>query len=249
MAVIKGCEPFGFEGDQTGVLLIHGYTGSPQGLRLWGEHLGREGFTVSCPRLPGHGTDVADLAKATWEDWIAEVEMSLRGLKERCETIFIGALSMGGGIALDLAARHGETVNGLALVNPFVHTDDPRAKLAPLLGKLPLTVKGVGDDVADRSLPEIFTPRMPTRTTASMLAAMKGVLANLGAVRQPVIIFTSRQDHIVKPANSKLILDRISSPEKQIVWLERSYHVAPLDFDKEMIFERSAAFFREHAKA
>lgn len=248
-SVIKGCEPFGYEGDETGVLLIHGYTGSPQGMRLWGDHLGREGFSVLCPRLPGHGTDVADLANARWGDWVSEAEMSLKGLYERCETVFVGALSMGGGIALHLATKHADRVMGLALVNPFVYTDDPRAKLAPLLAKLPLTVKGVGDDVADRSNPEIFTPKLPTKTTGSMLVALKGVVADLAKVQQPVIVFTSRQDHIVKPANSTLILDRISSPEKEQIWLERSYHVATLDFDKETIFERSAAFFRSHAKA
>jgi carboxylesterase len=248
-SVIKGCEPFGYEGDDTGVLLIHGYTGSPQGLRLWGDFLGREGFTVLCPRLPGHGTDVADLAKARWEDWVAEVEMSLRGLRERCQSIFVGALSMGGALALDLAERHGDVINGLALVNPFLFTDDPRAKLAPLLAKLPLTVKGVGDDVADRTNPEIFTPRLPTKTSGSMLMNAKKVLDGLARVTQPLVVFTSRQDHIVKTANSTLIMERVSSTDKEHVWLDRSYHVATLDFDKETIFERSAAFFRSHAKA
>src|SRR5258708_27252815 len=93
--------------------------------------------------------------------------MSVRGLKERCSTIFIGALSMGGAIALDIAARQPDFVKGLALVNPFLYTDDPRAKLAPLLSKLPLYVKGVGTDVADPSQHHIPYSKTPPKATGS----------------------------------------------------------------------------------
>src|SRR5687767_5632088 len=105
-SVMKGAEPFGFDGGEHGVLLVHGYTGSPQGLRPWGEYLANEGFTVLCPRLPGHGTSVADLHKVKSSEWIAEIEMALRGLRERCTSISVGALSMGGTLALHLAQKH-----------------------------------------------------------------------------------------------------------------------------------------------
>jgi carboxylesterase len=249
-AVIKGAEPFGFDGDETGVLLIHGYTGSPQGLRMWGEHLNnKEGFTVLCPRLPGHGTSHQDLATTRWEDWVGEAEMSLRGLRERCSTIFLCALSMGGAIALDIAARQPDVVKGLTLVNPFLYTDDPRAKLAPLLGKLPLFVKGVGNDVADPSQRELAYSKVPTKSTASMLPALARVRAELPKVQAPALLMVSRQDHVVKTGNTQLIYDTIASKEKEIVWLERSYHVATLDYDRDLIFERSGEFFRAHVGA
>ena len=58
MPVLPGAEPFLHDGsDEIGMLLCHGFTGSPQSLRPWGEHLAAEGLTVRCPRLPGHGTD------------------------------------------------------------------------------------------------------------------------------------------------------------------------------------------------
>src|SRR5213593_216076 len=210
MTVMKGAEPFGYEGDETGILLIHGYTGSPQGLRPWGDHLGKEGFTVLCPRLPGHGTSVRDLATTTWLDWVAEAEMSLRGLTERCSSIFIGALSMGGAIALDLAERRADVVKGIVLVNPLIYTDDPRAKLAPLLGKLPLTLKGVGNDIADPSQTELAYPKFSTKATATLLAGIKAVESNLGSVRAPALLFVSRQDHVVPTGNTQRIYDRIA---------------------------------------
>jgi carboxylesterase len=249
-SVIKGAEPFGFDGNETGVLLIHGYTGSPQGLRPWGEYLNaKEGYTVLCPRLPGHGTTPQDLATTRWEDWVGEVEMSLRGLKERCSTVVVGALSMGAGLALDLAARRPDDITALALVNSFLYTDDPRAKLVPVLGKLPLYVKGVGDDVADPSQHEIAYAKTPTKSTASMLTALAGVRERLGAVHAPALLFVSRQDHVVKTGNTQLVYDSISSIDKEIVWLEKSYHVATLDYDRDLIFERSAEFFRSRVSA
>lgn len=249
MSVMKGAEPFGFEGDQTGVLLIHGYTGSPQGLRPWGEFLAKEGFTVMGPRLPGHGTDLQDLARSGWQDWVGEVEMSLRGLRERCENIFVAGLSFGGALGLYLAQTQPDVVKGIITVNASVYTDDPRAKLAPLLGKLPLFLKGLGNDVADPSQTELCYPKISTKATVHVLQLMAKVHADLSAVTAPALLFVSPQDHVVPPPNTKRIYERISSAEKEIVELPRSYHVATLDYDREIIFERSASFIREHAKS
>lgn len=249
MAVMKGCEPFAFDGDEVGVLLLHGYSGSPQGMRLWGEYLSKEGFTVSGPRLPGHGTTPQDLAGTTWSDWTGEAEMALRGLRERCSSIFIGALSMGGALALDLASKHPDVIGGLALVNTFIQAHQAAAKLAPMLGKIPIYVKGVISDIADPAQKELGYTKLPTSATASMLKGIATVKANLEAVRAPTILFVSRQDHVSKPANSELVFERVSSTDKELVWLERSYHVATLDHERDLIFERSAQFFRSHVKS
>lgn len=246
-AVMKGAEPFGFEGGEHGVLLVHGYTGSPQGLRPWGEHLAKEGFTVLCPRLPGHGTSVQDLHKVKWKEWVGEAEMALRGLRERCATISVGALSMGGAIALYLAQRHPGEIASLALVNASVYSDDPRRALVPVLGKLPLALKGLGNDVADPSQTELCYPKISTSASAQVLQLMALANDDLSQVAAPTILFVSRQDHVVPIGNTQRIYDRISSSEKEIVWLERSYHVATLDYDRQTIFERSAEFFRKHA--
>jgi carboxylesterase len=245
-SVMKGAEPFGFDGGEHGVLLIHGYTGSPQGLRPWGEYLASEGFTVLCPRLPGHGTHVDDLHAVKAGEWIAEVEMSMRGLRERCETISVGALSMGGALALYLAENHPQEIASMALVNASVYSDDPRRVLAPLMGKVRLAMKGLGNDVADPAQTELCYPKISTSASAEVLRMMASVNADLEKVQAPTILFVSRQDHVVPIGNTQRIHDRISSTEKEIVWLEQSYHVATLDYDKEIIFERSAEFFRKH---
>ncbi|CAM5292638.1 Carboxylesterase OS=Streptomyces violarus OX=67380 GN=FHS41_005791 PE=4 SV=1 [Streptomyces violarus] len=118
MPVLAGAEPFRHEGGETAVLLCHGFTGSPQSLRPWAEHLAARGLTVSLPLLPGHGTRWEDLRMTGWQDWYAEVDRELRLLCERREQVFVAGLSMGGALALRLAAKHGDAVSGVVVVNP-----------------------------------------------------------------------------------------------------------------------------------
>lgn len=246
-SLMKGAEPWGAEGDQVGVLFVHGFTGTPQSLRYWAEGVAREGRTVLLPRLPGHGTTVDDMQRTTASDWVGEAEMSLRGLFERCHTIFVCGLSMGGTITLDLAARFADTVTGIVLVNPTVFTTDPRAKLAPILGKLPLKLKGVASDIAAPGVTELAYDKVPTKAAASFLAYQEQVKRRLPDVRCPALILCSKQDHVVNPGNGPYVLEHVHSTDKELVWLERSYHVATLDHDRDLIVERTNRFIKEHS--
>ena len=118
MPVLPGAEPYRHEGGEVGVLLCHGFTGSPQSLRPWAEYLAERGLTVSLPLLPGHGTRWQDMQLTGWQDWYAEVDRELRALLERCAQVFVFGLSMGGALALRLAAKHGDAVSGVVVVNP-----------------------------------------------------------------------------------------------------------------------------------
>ena len=118
MPVLPGAEAFHHDGDRTGVLLCHGFTGSPQSLRPWAEYLAGAGLTVSLPRLPGHGTTWQEMAMTRWEDWYAEVDRAVGELRAGTDEIFVMGLSMGACLALRLAELHGSAVTGLVLVNP-----------------------------------------------------------------------------------------------------------------------------------
>lgn len=246
LTIMEGAEPWGAEGDETGVLFIHGFTGTPQSMRLWAKGVADQGRTVLLPRLPGHGTTPSDLQNTTAAEWLAEVEMSLAGLRERCDHVFLCALSFGGALALDLAARHRDDITGIVLVNPSIYTKDPRAKLKPILGRLPLLVKAVGNDVADPEMDELAYDRTPTKAAAQVLTFMDTARARLGSVTSPLLVFTSRQDHIVDPGNGPFVVDKVASKQKELVWLERSYHVATLDFDRDLIIDRTNSFIKEH---
>lgn len=153
---------------------------------------------------------------------------------------------MGSAVTLHLASRHGNAIAGLMLVNPFLYSNDPRVKLAPVLGRLPLLLKGVHNDVADPSREELGYAKVSTKGAWHALEIGKQARDLLPAITQPTLIFCSRQDHIVHPGNASLVYETIASKDKDLVWLERSYHVATLDYDREMIFERSAKFIEQH---
>lgn len=232
-----------------GVLLCHGFTGSPQSLREWAYHLAGEGFRVSLPLLPGHGTTWQDLNNATWRDWYATVEAEFNLMRRECDAVFIAGLSMGGALALRLAERYGSDVAGLALVNPAIRSSDKRLlALRPLLRLIP-SLAGIGNDIARPAATEYAYRRLPLRGLQSMTQLWTDVQANLERVNQPVLLFKSATDHVVDPSSARMIGERVSSEDFTMRVLERSFHVATLDYDATDIFAESAEFFTRHALA
>ncbi|GAA2157246.1 alpha/beta fold hydrolase [Kitasatospora kazusensis] len=244
MPLLPGAEPFQHRGGPIGVLLVHGFTGSPQSLRPWADRLVEAGYTVSLPLLPGHGTRWQDMQTTRWEDWYAEADRALRELTASCEQVFVCALSMGGSLALHLAAQHGSAVSGLVLVNPSVRSDNPASVLLPVLRHVVPSLPGVANDIALEGSTEVGYDRTPLHAAWSLTRLWQTVQAELPEIRQPVLLLHSPQDHVVSPANSELVLARISSTDVTELLCERSYHVATLDHDAELIFGASLDFIR-----
>lgn len=245
--VIEGCDAFKLGSGSLGALVVHGYTGSPQGVRGLGEALADGGLNVLGPRLPGHGTTWQDLNTKTAQDWVSTVERSFEELAAQTDKVFMVALSFGASLCLDFAARYPERVAGLVTISGLVDTRDPRRFVAPLIAKLVKSLPGVGDDIADPDAKEIAYDRLPSRSTLQMLRFLKRAKAAVANVRAPLLVMHSRQDHVVPPWNAQYIVDNVGSTDKELLWLERSYHVATLDFDRDLIAERALAFIKERA--
>lgn len=245
MALLPGAEPFTFSGadDAAAVLLCHGFTGTPQSLRPWGEHLAAEGFTVRGPRLPGHGSRWQDMNKTRWPDWYAALESELVDLLKRGRPVFVGGLSMGGTLALRLAEQHPE-IAGLILVNPSLLTERLDARVLPLLSKVLPTLAGVAGDIAKPGVHEVGYDRLPLKAAASLQQLWKVTRGELGQVTTPVLLYRSANDHVVEPASALLLHAELGSADLTEVILERSYHVATLDYDAPTIFDGSADFIR-----
>ncbi|MFJ9538108.1 alpha/beta hydrolase [Streptomyces sp. NPDC101225] len=247
MPVLPGAEPYRHEGGEVGVLLCHGFTGSPQSLRPWAEHLAERGLTVSLPLLPGHGTRWEDMQLTGWQDWYAEVDRELRSLRERCREVFVAGLSMGGTLALRLAAKHGETVRAVMVVNPAnrMHGLSPYA--LPVARHLLRSTPGIASDIAKEGRTELGYDRVPLHAAHSLRTFFRLVDGELPQVTQPLLVLHSPQDHVVPPADSARILSRVSSRDVTEILLEQSYHVATLDHDADRIFDESLAFIGRFA--
>ena len=247
--VLPGAEPFDHSGGPVGVLLCHGFTGSPQALRGWADYLAARGLTVSLPRLPGHGTTWQDLARTGGDDWFAEVDAAFGRLASRCEQAFVFGLSMGGCLALRVAETRGTAVRGLVLVNPSVMSLNKALTVLPVLKWVVPSLKGIGSDIKKDGVTELAYDRTPLRATHSLSQLWKLVRSDLGEVVAPLLIYRSVDDHVVEPVNTETVLAGVSSSYKEERLLRHSYHVATLDNDAQEIFEGSLDFVRSHAPA
>lgn len=244
MAIVPGAEPWSFDGDHVGVLVLHGFTGSPKSVRPWGESLSQEGWTVRVPRLPGHGTTWQEMNRTTWQDWYAEADRNLRQLQSECEDVFVMGLSMGGTLALRLGEVHGADVDGVVLVNPAVHTERMDRFLLPVLQAFIPSFPGITNDIAKPGQDEGGYDKIPLKAAHSLSAFWKIVREDIGRVTQPLLLFRSAQDHVVEPSNAEFVLANVSSTDAHEVVLADSYHVATLDHDAEVIHRDSIAFVR-----
>jgi carboxylesterase len=242
VAILTGAEPFNHDGSDVGVLLCHGFTGTPQSMRQWGEYLADRGFTVHTPLLPGHGTTWQAMNRTRWQDWYSCVDMAFRELHETCEHVAVCGLSMGAALSLQLAQEHGPRISGLVLVNPAVKFDDPRTRLLPVLKHLVGSLEAIGNDIKKPGVTELAYTRTPLKAAHSQLIAWQSVIRDLPEVTQPVLLLRSAEDHVVPASSSALILSRISSRDVTEILLQDSYHVATIDNDAPRIFDESAKF-------
>jgi esterase/lipase len=252
--VMPGAEPFAFPGGdgpdgRTGVLLVHGFTGTPMSMRPWGEHLAGEGFAVRCPLLPGHGTRWQDCNLSTEDQWVAAVSGAFEELAAECDRVFVAGLSMGGTLSIRLAEIR-DDVAGLILVNPSLLTERLDARLLlPVIARLTGSWAAIGGDIKKPGVTELAYPKLPTRAFVTLGRLWKATRADLGRIRTPVLVFRSTEDHIVEPASTKLLLEGVSSTDTAEVLLEDSYHVATLDNDAPRIFADSVDWIRARVEA
>ncbi|MEG0386282.1 MAG: alpha/beta hydrolase [Solibacillus sp.] len=239
--LLQGAEPFYEEGNDVGILVSHGFTGSPQSMRPLCEAYAAAGYTVCGPLLKGHGTHYEDMEKTTYQDWILSIEEGYQWLQERCETIFVTGLSMGGTLTLYMAEQHPE-IRGIIPINaavvlpamePIRHMTDVQF------------LDGIGSDIKKPGVTELAYAKTPVRSVSEILTLAEDVRKLLFNITCPTLIFVSDEDHVVPPYNSQIIADGILSTEKDICRLENSYHVATLDNDQEFIINHTLSFIKK----
>jgi esterase/lipase len=247
-ALMPGAEPFAFSGDgSTGVLLVHGFTGTPMSLRPWGEHLAAEGLAVRCPLLPGHGTRWQDCNAVDEDAWVATAQDAFEALAADCDRVFVAGLSMGGTVATRLAELRTD-VAGLVVINPSLLTRRLDARLLPVLARVTGSWAPIGSDIKKAGVVEQAYDRLPLRGMMALRRLWRTTRADLHRVTAPVLAFTSVDDHVVEPESTDVLLDGVSSEDVTRVRLEDSYHVATLDNDAPLIFDRTAGWVRARAR-
>jgi carboxylesterase len=243
--IMPHAHPFSAQGGSAGALVVHGFTGNPGSMRGVAEAFAQAGFTVELPLLPGHGTSVDDMIATAWEDWSGAADAAYQDLAGRCEKVVVAGLSMGGTITAWLAARHPE-IAGIVLVNPAI--EPPAESFIEVIEGMRATgadrFEAIGSDIAKPDTPEGAYDATPLAPMLSLFAAQADLAPRLGDIRCPTLLFTSTQDHVVPPPSSDFYAERAGGPVER-VRLERSYHVATMDYDKDEIEQRAVEFAKK----
>lgn len=241
--VMKEAEDFYLPGDKTGILVVHGFTGTTQSMRFLGEKLAEEGFTVYGPRLKGHGTAPEDMENTTYREWIRSVGEGLEVLNKTCDEIFVTGLSMGGTLTL-YVAEHSDKIKGIMPINAAVHMPELIATYDSLKDTETKFVEGIGSDIKRAGVEELAYAKTPVKSMKELITLSMIVRGNLSKIETSALIFSSTVDHVVPPENSREIYDSITSQDREMVKLENSYHVATLDYDKDLIAGKCVEFVK-----
>lgn len=231
--VINGAESIYIDGNHIGVLLCHGFNGTPQSMEYLANRLAKKGFTILAPRLSGHGTHINDLEHVHYSDWIHNLLAAYKKLGETCSDIFIVGQSMGGALTLQLASLNLD-IKGIFLLNPAI--TDVSYQIYENKS-YPAFIDEGRPDIKDETAFEITYDQVPIKAVNELLSLMEDTREKINHVSCPITIFKSIVDHVVPPSNSEFIYEQVQSKKKTIIPLHHSYHVASMDFDKELIAE------------
>ena len=235
-------QPFSAPGGPHGALVLHGFTGNPSSMRGVAEALASAGFAVELPLLLGHGTSVEDMITTDFTDWSATVEEAYLDLAGRTDSLVVVGLSMGATLAAWVTARNPATA-GLVAINGMF--EPPAPSFLELL-RTSLTqgvdrFAAIGSDIALPGVSEGAYDAAPIEPLISLMEATTELHDRLATIRCPVLILTSSQDHVVPPSSSDVLAAGVAGPVERVV-LERSYHVATLDFDRDLVEKRTVEF-------
>jgi carboxylesterase len=240
--IIPGAEPWSSpSGGPHGVLVLHGFTGNPQSMRPLAEAFADAGFAVEMPLLPGHGTSLEDMLETGWPDWSAAADEAYARISARSDKVVVAGLSMGGALTAWLGGRHPE-IAGFVFINALA-TEPPgiRELVQGMIDQGETVMDAIGSDIADPDVREASYDGTPLRPLASMFDAADELASSLAAITAPVLVCNSPQDHVVPITDSDFIAATVQGPVERLT-MERSYHVATLDYDHELIESTAVAF-------
>ena len=244
--ILPGYEPLFSDGNKTGILLLHGFTGSPYEMRELGMRLVEKGYTVSIPLLKGHGTAPKDLIGCSWYDWFEDAKTALFELRKKCTKVIAVGLSTGATLALHLSAHY--QLEGVAGLSPALILKNKFSAILPYIPILfPYRYKKGGPDISDAEIAAASATyrKTPLKAACEVLKLYAHLKMDLPEIYVPVLLIQAEKDHVVDPKGAQWIYDHISSKEKKMLKLQKSFHVITLDVEKKIVFREVERFISE----
>jgi len=254
---------FRFKGGKVGVLLIHGLCGTPAEMRFIANGLARDGYTVHCPQLAGHGGTREDVTKTGWGDWLRSAEAALDEIRKDCDMVIVGGLCLGSILGLHLASKHPEKVQGVALFAPTLWLNGWAmpwtTRLLGLIGstrlanlmvlpdteslgiKCPRVRQFVQSALSSTDGDGLGTTGTPAGLVLEHRAMVKAAMRNLGQVKQPTLIMHSLEDDHANIDNAHYLQANLGG-DVDLVELNDSYHMITVDKQRHVVLERTRGF-------
>lgn len=227
-----------------GILFSHGISSTPGSLKYLIDGMIKAGYHVEVPLLPGHGETWERLCKVSRHDWLKVLQESEDKLKKRCRKVFAAGLSLGGGLLLKREFL-GANYSGLILINHICVLKGAFITLAPVFRHLIARVPGVASDIKDKNAgKEPAYKWLATNAGWETICLSNELQKDMKHVQVPALIFKSRIDHVVPVDSATYTMQHLASPDKHLIWLENSFHVAPMDYDKELIVQEMLKFIK-----
>jgi carboxylesterase len=264
-AISALAQPYTLDGGTTGVLLVHGFGGVPAELRQLGEFLAAHGYTVQGVLLARHGTLPQALRGVRWQDWYASVEQGWRELRTRCEQVVVIGFSLGGLLALHLAAQ--QPVDGVITLAAALQPAGGWQLRALPIGRYivrwyyPLQAADLNNpavraniiekagniDLDDsKVIAQLRTSvRVPTSAIYELVRLGQRVRRELPRISTPTLVLQGKRDRVVLPVSAEQIMARLGAHDKQLVWFEQSGHQLPSDVERDEVFQAIAAWLAE----
>ncbi len=243
------CQPFLLEGGDHGVLLIHGFTGSAGHMRLIGECLHRQGFTVQGINLPGHAETIEAMGRTGWQDWLTAAKEAMLRLRERCEYVSVAGLSMGGVLTLLLAEQMEPTA--VAPISAPMAVQNRLMPLARFVAPVMPTIWWREDKERAAQLDQRYDygyPGFPTRCAAELNTLIRMARRDLHSVTCPLLAVQSHADETISADSAEIIVQGVSSDVAGVLWLEDVPHVCTLSKEYRHVAEAIGKLFREAEK-
>lgn len=232
-----------------GVLVLHGFTATPECMESLVRPLRKGGFEVRAPLLAGHGTTACDLSKTTWNDWYQGIAAEFEKLEKKTGPVSVAGLSLGGLLGLMLASEF--PVERLALLaTPLFLSGFLARYLLPVIGKSPLhriyryQPKWAGPAINDPQGKRAFKSytKMPIRSILEIMKLQKEVGSRLKSITVPVLIIHSPHDNTAPYENMATLKENLGSKEIRTVTLAHSNHVLTMDFERERVAREVVKF-------
>jgi carboxylesterase len=230
---------FYFKGNSTGILRMHGVTGTPSEVRFMGEFLRDKGYTVKGILLKGHGTTPEDMKKCGYRDWIRGAVEGYKSLKQECDEVFAVGLSMGGLLSLYLARNY--DVRGVATLSAPIRIHGRLAAFSFIERHFKTYILR---NPEKKNINVISYDKSPIISVHNLFKLIRYVKANLKYIEKPVLVMQSYGDRTVSPMSANIIYNNIGSKDKSIIYLRNSGHVITCDKEKEQVFEEVYSFIK-----